>query len=137
MAGFTYDKTVQAAFTGTSVNVSSSNVKAALVRGYTPSKASHEFLSDVTGGGGGTIVSTSANLTGKTMTGKVFDANDTLFVAVPAGSACAHVVTYIDSGTPTSSRLLTCHDSGGLPVTPNGLDIDCIWDSGADKIGTF
>lgn len=137
MAGFAYDKTVQAAFTGTPINVLTSTVKCALVRGYTPSQANHEFLSDVTGAGGGTIVSTSAALSGKSQTGKVFDAANSSFVAVPAGAACNHQVEYIDTGNAATSRLLFCHDSGGLPVTPNGQDIAITFDDGANKIGAF
>ncbi|HEU4621639.1 MAG TPA: hypothetical protein VFS42_05400 [Burkholderiaceae bacterium] len=61
-------------------------IKALLVRGYAVNE-SHKFLSDVTGSGG-TVVATSAALSGKSVTAGVFDANDVIWSAVPAGAAC-------------------------------------------------
>ena len=111
------------------------DIKAVLVRGYTPSLSSHQYLSDVTGGGGGTIVATSSNLGGKTVAAGVADASDITWTAVASGAACNHVVIYKDTGTASSSPLIGCIDSGtGLPVTPNGGDINVAWDNGANKI---
>lgn len=110
------------------------NVKAALVRSYTFS-AAHQYLSDITGGGGGTIVATSANLASKTVTSGVADAADITWTAVATGAACAHIVIYKDTGTSSTSPLIGCIDTAtGLPVTPNGGDITLGWDNGANKI---
>lgn len=111
------------------------DIKVCLVEGYTPDTANHEFLEDVTDAGGGTIVATSGNLASKTVTGGVADAADETLSDVPAGDPCEHLVIYADSGMPETSDLIAVIDSGtGLPITPNGGDIEVAWDSGANKI---
>lgn len=110
-------------------------IKVALVRGYTPNTATHQFLADVTGGGGGTIVATSGNLASKTVAAGVADAADITFTAVTTGAACAHLVIYKDTGSAATSPLIALIDTAtGLPVTPNGGDITVTWDNGANKI---
>ena len=112
----------------------SDNVKVALVRGYTFS-SSHANLSDITGGGGGTIVATSGNLASKTTTSGVAGAANITYTAVAAGAACAHLIIYKDTGTAGTSSLIAAIDTAaGLPVTPNGQDITVSWDTGANKI---
>lgn len=111
------------------------NIKTCLVRGYTPAVSSHQYLSDVTGGGGGTIVATSGNLASKTVAAGVADAADVTFTAVTAGAAIPHVVIYKDTGTSSTSPLIAVIDTAtNLPVTPNGGDITVAWDNGANKI---
>ena len=89
------------------VNLSSGNIKAVLVdlAGYSYSPA-HEFLSDIP-----SIrrVATSANLTGKSFTNGVFSSANTSFSAV-TGSPCGAVVLFIDSGNPSTSRLIAYID---------------------------
>ena len=134
MANAIYDKAREAFLSG-NISWSSDTIKLCLVRGYTPNTSTHEFLSDVTGGGGGTIVATSSALSGKTVTAGVADANDVTLTAVPAGSACNHIVFYKDTGTSGTSPLICVFDTAtGLPVTPNGGDITCIFDSGSNRI---
>jgi hypothetical protein len=113
------------------IQLSTGVFKAALVRGYTPNTNTHKFVSDVTGGGGGTLVSTSAALTGITQTDGVIDWGNTLFAAVAAGAACAHVIIFQSSApaggadvAATAQRLVALWDGNGLPITPNGLDIN-------------
>ena len=58
---------------------------------------------------------------------------------VPAGtgsaSAAEALVLWVDTGTPATSFLIAYFDTvTGLPVTPNGGDIQIVWDSGANKI---
>ena len=116
-----------------SIDWDTDNIKACLVRSYTPSQ-SHQYLSDVTGGGGGTIVA-SANLGTKSVTGGVADAADITFTAVASGAACNHIVLYKDTGTASTSPLIGYIDTAtGLPVTPNGGDINIAWANTADKI---
>lgn len=111
------------------------SIKRALVRGYTPNLATHQFLSDVTGAGGGTIVATSAALTGKTSVAGVADAADSVFTAVTAGAACAHVITHLDTGVAGTSILIHLTDTAtGLPVTPVGADVQDQFDNGPNKI---
>lgn len=118
-----------------SVDLDTDTIKIALVRSYTANMSTHQYLSDVTGGGGGTIVGTAQTLASKTVTAGVFDAADVTFTAVTAGAACNHLVIYKDTGTPSTSPLIAALDTGtGLPFTPNGGDLQIAFDSGSSKI---
>lgn len=113
-------------------NLSSGTVKVLLVdTGAYTYGAGHEFLSDVAGA---SIISTSAALGTKTLTSGVFDAADTVFTAV-SGVQCEAVIFYIDTGVAATSRLIMySEDQSGLPITPNGQDINFVFDNGASKI---
>lgn len=118
-----------------SVDYDTDTIKVALVRGYTLSIDTHQYLSDVTGGGGGTIVGTAQTLASKTGTLGVADAADITFTAVAAGAACGSLVIFKDTGSAATSPLMAHIDTAtNLPVTPNGGDIAIAWSSGADKI---
>lgn len=107
-------------------------VKALLVdlADYTYS-AAHEFLSDVPSGA---RESTSAALGSKTFTDGVFDAADTVFAA-ETGDVSEAIIYFIDTGSAATSRLVYFDDAaGGLPITPNGQDINVVFDNGANKI---
>lgn len=96
----------------------------------TPLPGTHVFLSDISAG----VVSTSAALGSTTGTAGVADSADIAFVAV-SGASCESVVLFKDTGVAATSRLIAFMDSGsGLPVTPNGGNINVIWDNGANKI---
>lgn len=134
MANALYDKGRGKFLTG-DLSWTSDTIKICLVRGYTANTSTHEFLSDITGGGGGTIVATSSALSNKTATSGVADADDFTFSSVSAGTACAHLVIFKDTGTAGTSDLIGVIDTAtGLPVTPNGGDIQIIFDSGSNKI---
>lgn len=136
MANALYDLGRQGFLDG-SIDWDTNNIKCALVRNYTPNLATHNDLDDVTVAGGGTIAATSANLSSKTVAAGVADAADVTFTAVGAGTACAHVVIYQDTGSSATSRLIALIDTTTgvtLPVTPNGGDIIIQWDNGANKI---
>lgn len=115
-------------------------IKAALVRGYT-FVSSHKFVSDVTAAGG-TLVATSGALTGLTNTDGVADAADVTFTSVAAGAAIPAVVLFQASAVaggadvdPTLQRLIAYVDTAtGLPVTPNGQNINVTWDNGSNRI---
>lgn len=118
-----------------SIDWDTDTIKVVLVRGYTVNLATHQFLSDVTGGGGGTIVATSSALGSKTVAAGVADAADVTFSAVAAGAAIPYIVIYKDTGVAGTSRLIAYIDTAtNLPVTPNGGDIVVQWDNGANKI---
>lgn len=124
MANVIYPKYKEALLNGdTNIELDGSNVKAVLVDGadYTYS-ASHQFLSDIPSGG---RVATSGNLASKTTTNGAFDAADFSFSAV-TGDPSEILVIYIDTGSAATSRLVAYYDTGvtGLPVTPNGGDIN-------------
>lgn len=115
-------------------------IKVALMRGYTYNSA-HKFMSDLTGAGA-TIVATTAALGSKTTTNGVAGAADTTFTAVPTGAACSSLVIYQSSAVgggadvaTTAQRVIAYIDNAtGLPITPNGADINVTFDTGASKI---
>lgn len=109
------------------------SIKAVLVDTgqYTVNLASHEFLSSIPAGA---RIATSPNLGTKTTTNGVADAADVTFAAV-SGANCEALVIYKDTGDPATSPLIAYIDTvTGLPVTPNGGDIQVQWDEGANKI---
>lgn len=111
----------------------SGNIKAVAVDtgAYTPNLATHTSLNDIPGGA---RIATSANLGSKSSTAGVADAADVGFTAV-TGATVEAIVLYLDSGTATTSWLIAYIDTAtGLPVTPNGGDINVVWDNGANKI---
>lgn len=125
MANVIYPKYKEALLDSAATNkdLNTSDVKAVLVdlADYTYS-AAHQFLSDVPSGA---RVDTSANLGTKTITNGVFDSANTTFAAA-TGDQSEAVILYIDTGVAGTSRLVAFYDTGvtGLPVTPNGGDID-------------
>lgn len=109
------------------------NIKVVLVdvNDYTVDLAAHQFLSDVPAAA---RVATSANLSGKTVTDGVADANDVTLTTV-SGDISEALVVYADSGTAATSRLILFSDEGvNLPITPNGGDIDVVWGNTANAI---
>lgn len=121
------------------INVTTAVVKAALVRSYTFS-AAHKFVSDVTGAGG-TLNGTSAALTTKTVTGGVFDADDTSVSAT--ASAVNHGLLIFQSSAvaggadvaSSAQRLIAYDDTGtGLPIQPGTGTVSITWDNTTNKI---
>lgn len=99
---------------------------------YTVNLSTHDFLDDVPSGA---RVATSSSLTGKSATDGVLDADDITFSTV-TGDPSEALIIYKHTGTESTSRLLLYIDTAtGLPVTPNGGDVDVEWDSGSNKIG--
>lgn len=108
-------------------------IKAVLIDAadYTVNLATHQFLSDIPTAA---RVATSGALTGKTVTDGVADAADFTFPAV-SGDPAEALVIYQDTGSESASRLIAYIDTAtGLPVTPNGGDINVAWDDGTNKI---
>ena len=98
---------------------------------YTRDLAAHDFLDDIPAGA---RVATSGNLTNKTTTGGVFDADDITITGV-TGDQFEYIVLYKDTGVASTSNLIVCLDTAtGLACTPNGGDITITWDSGPSKI---
>lgn len=80
------------------------------------------------------IIARTANLGTKTVTLGVADAAATTFTAV-SGAVSGALVIYKDSGADATSPLIAYIDTAtGLPVTPNGGDINVAWNTGANKI---
>jgi hypothetical protein len=134
MANGIYAKAKEKFLSG-AINLSSDTIKAVLVDSadYTVNLSTHEFLSDVPSGG---RVSTSAALSGKSVTGGVFNATSPIVFSAVTGDQCEAMILYKDTGSAATSPLIAYYDtaSSGLPVTPNGGDINYTIDSGASKL---
>jgi len=101
------------------------------VADYTVNLATHEFLSDVPAGA---RVSAATALANKTITARVFDADDVVLSNV-SGDPSEALIIYKHTGTEGTSRLVAYIDSAtGLPVTPNTANITITFDNGANKI---
>ena len=126
MSNQIYPKYKEAAHGG-QVNLATAVVKAVLVNlsggtAYAYS-ATHEFLSSIPAGA---RISTSAAVTGKTLTNGEFNCSDPLFASVAAGADSPYeaVVFFVDTGNEATSRLICFVDTAtGLPITPDGGDL--------------
>lgn len=126
MANYIYDLGCSGLW-GADIAYDTDNIKAVLVRAsdYTPSKTGDQYLDDIP-----VTVATSGNLTTKTITGRVIDADDVVFSSVAAGADIDYVVLYQDTGVPGTSRLIAFVDTAtNLPVTPDGTDITIRWNA--------
>ena len=98
---------------------------------YTVDLDLHDNLDDIPGAA---RVAVSDALTGKTVAAGVADADNVTFSSV-TGDQSEAIVLYKHTGTESTSRLIAYIDSAtGLPVTPNGGDIEVQWADTADKI---
>lgn len=133
MANGIYAKAKQA-FLEADIDWLVDDIKVCVVDGadYTANLATDEFLSDIPGAA---IVATSANLSTKTSTDGVADADDVTFSSV-TGDSVEIIVIYKDTGVAATSRLIAYYDvaASGLPVTPNGGNITVSWSNGASRI---
>lgn len=131
MANALYPKAKEQ-FLQAGINMSSGTVKVALVdTGTYTYDPAHDFYNDVST----SVVGTPQTLSAKTFTNGVFDADNVTFPTV-TGNTVEALVVYLDTGNPATSNLIMYQDTGvtGLPVTPNGGDINLVFDSGAYKI---
>lgn len=116
-----------------SIDMDSDNIKIVMVDTalYTVNLATHQFLSDIAAGA---RVATSPNLANKTVAAGVFDADDVTVSAV-SGASIEALVFYKDTGVAGTSPLIAYVDNyTGLPFTPNGADVQIVFDNGANKI---
>lgn len=113
--------------------------KVALVRSYT-FNAAHTYMSDVTGAGG-VVNGTSAALANKTVTGGVFDADDTTITTT--SSATNHVLIVFQASAvgggadvaATAQRLCFYMDTGtNLPIQPGAGTLNVTWPNTSGKI---
>jgi hypothetical protein len=108
------------------ISWSADNIKTVLVdsQEYTPNLATDQFLSDIPAGG---RVAKTVKLTSKTTVAGSADAADVTFSSV-TGDVSEFLVIYQDTGTAGTSRLIAYIDTAtGLPVIPNGGDIQVQW----------
>lgn len=70
-----------------------------------------------------------------TTTAGAADADDVTFPTVQAGQIIGAIVIYKDTGVESTSPLIAFIDTAtGLPITANGGDIICVFDSGTNRI---
>jgi len=136
MSNFLYGKFKESLLSqNPSVDLDTDTIKVALVSSaYSPVTAAtgDQFFSSVAG------VIATATLTGKSITGGVFDATDVTFTSVTSTAQVQRLVLYKEIATAANSTwpLIAVIGSAtsGLPVTPNGGDITVSWDNGSSKI---
>lgn len=130
MANAIYPKAKQEALQG-NLDLDGGTVKVAAVdTGVYTYSPSHQYYSSISSA----VQGNSAALASKTFTDGVFDADDTTITAL-TGSSVEALIVWIDTGNPATSQLVSYHDSGtGLPLTPNGGNVNIVFDSGANKI---
>lgn len=132
MASAVYPKALEAFLSGL-IDLLNDDIRCVLVdtADYTYD-AAHDFLADVAAGA---RVSTSAAMTGKSVTDGVFDADD---VTLPGatGDQSEAVIIYQHTGNDATARLIVFIDqaTSGLPVLPNGGDILLQWSNSASRI---
>ena len=130
MANALYPKAKESFING-HINMSANTITIALVdTGVYTFSTSHQFRSDVSN----SAVISSTELSNKTVTSGVFDADDATFTSV-TGANCEALLLFQDTGVQNTSRLIAYVDSAtGLPILPNGGDITVVFSSGASKI---
>jgi hypothetical protein len=120
------------------IDLIADTLKCALVTATYTANADDQFID--AGGASDVVDARASGTTDQTLAGKAigkdttndfayFDANDSVFTAVSAGSAIVAAVVYKDTGTPTTSKIVGYFD---IPdVTPNGGDITIQWAAAA------
>lgn len=132
MASSQYTKGLQKIING-NVSLLSDDLKLVLVdvnTGYTADLDVHEFLSDVSSSW---RISTSANLSSKTVTidtapspdQVMFDCADGSFTSV-SGTSTEAVVLFKDTGVEGTSPLIAYFDGASVALTPNGNDVNYV-----------
>jgi hypothetical protein len=129
MANALYPKYKEALLDGlANIDVNDGTVKAVLLdlADYTYN-AAHDFLDDVAAGA---RIGTPQTIANTTVTNGLFDGDNVTFPTV-SGDPAEAILIYIDTGSEATSRLVMFMDTGatGLPVTPNGGDINLNWNN--------
>jgi hypothetical protein len=121
MANAIYPKAKQKFMEGT-LNLPSDTIKIALIdTAFYTYNSANEFWSDASVA----LVGTAVTLASKTVTNGVFNADDVTFTSV-TGASVEALIIYKDNGLDSTSPLILYIDvaASGLPVTPNGNNID-------------
>jgi len=120
----------------TSGSIAGDTIKAMLIAN-TASLAAQVFVADFTS----VIVARSGAFTTKEDTNGAASADNVTFASITTGmlpggaTSVGAIVIYKDTGTDSTSPCIAWIDSAtGLPIVPNGGDIICTWDTGANKI---
>jgi hypothetical protein len=130
-----YATFMAACLSGSGPNLNGGTIKVVLVNiasgHYAVNLATDQFLSAISSGD---RVATTADLTGTSTTAGIFGAANTSFSSV-SGAACGAIVIFNDTGTPSTSQLIMyIDDYAGLPITPDGSNINISWPTGTNLI---
>jgi len=131
MSSGMYEKGVNAIM-GASIDLVNDRIAAWLIDTsfYTPDLNNHSSLSDVPEDS----LLSEIVLTGKTLDGTTFRANDIVFPSVAGGKADA-VILFVDTDEYESSLLICYLDNAPeFPITPDGTDITIHFDTGSNGI---
>lgn len=97
---------------------------------YTVNLATHDFLDDVPNNADCRPATAVALTESSTANDGTADAADATFPTVAAGDAIQNLIVYRHTGVESTSELVAFWDTGtGLPVTPNGADINCVFNA--------
>jgi hypothetical protein len=121
MANALYPKAKQK-FLDALIDMPTDTIKIALIdTGVYTYSSTHEFWSSASAA----EIGTSQTLNSKTITDGVFDADNVTFTSV-TGASVEALIIYKDTGSAATSPLIMYIDvaASGLPVTPNGNNID-------------
>ena len=132
MANAIYPKWKQSAGSGdantnVTTNTTADGVYAVLVdTGVYSYNAAHQFYSDLSG-----LIGTEQRIVNPTFVNGLFDGDNIVVPSVSGNSAEAIVLFRKNSGANTTWRLFAYIDTGagGLPVTPNGGNININWNA--------
>lgn len=88
--------------------------------------SSHDFYSDLSG-----VVGTDQRITSPTVTNGTFDGSDLVFTSVSGSTVEALIIYRHNAGANTTWPVVLYIDSSvtGLPVTPNGGNINVNWNA--------
>jgi hypothetical protein len=123
------------AFAAAQISWTADTIRAVLLDSTYVYSESHDMHNDI---GGGSIIATSSDFTGKTNVLGVCDANDLVFPTVALGDTINSIVIYKWSGVSSTSPLILYLDRTAasvlIDVDTDGGDIQVIWSNAATKI---
>lgn len=133
MSSVVYPKALEAFLSG-GIDLTSATIKVAMVTSTYTYSSSHQYYSSLSG-----VVGTDQTLGSKTVTSGVFDAANSTWTSVTAGSTVVAFVFYKDTGVAATSPLIAYMDKRGdtvpFAIVTNGGNITMTWNtSGIFKI---
>lgn len=115
----------------------SNDIRAVLVdlADYTPNLVTDEFLSSIAPAA--QVADMTTSMTSKVAPLGVADADDVTYPSV-SGDVSEAIAIYQFVTNDADSPLIALIDTAtGLPVTPDGNDINILWDNGVNRIFAF
>lgn len=132
MANRLYAKGAEKILSG-SIDLTSDTIRVAAMKNtHVQDLANHEFYSDISAD----VVGTPQSLSGKSVTGGKFDADDPTFTAIGgSGEVIEGLAIYKWTGVAATSPLIGYVDTAtGLPFTTSGGNFTPRWSNGSYKI---